>query len=126
MTSLILGILIGLVLAVTGAGGASIAIPLLVLFLDMTVFEAAPVALLAVILASSIGAIQGLVKGTVRYKTALLISSIGIIIAPYGVKVAAFTSNLILSTILSFVLLYIGIQSWQSAKQIRSRARQPW
>lgn len=49
----------------TDAGGASLAIPLSVLFLDISVLEAAPIALLTAFLASSVGAIQGLVLGTV-------------------------------------------------------------
>jgi uncharacterized protein len=118
LTSVLLGTIIGLVLAVTGAGGASLAIPLLVLFLNITVIEAAPIALLTAFLASSVGAIQGLLLGTVRYKTALLIAMVGILIAPIGVKAASYTSNQVLSVILCSVLFYIGIQTWYTAKKL--------
>ena len=73
--SIAIGLFIGLVLALTGAGGSILAIPLLVFGLNLSLTQAAPIALLAVMLASSIGAIQGLHKGIVRYKTALLMAS---------------------------------------------------
>ncbi len=122
--STILGALIGLVLAVTGAGGASIAIPLLVIFLNITMLEAAPIALLTVFMASAIGAIQGLVLGTVRYKSALLIASVGTLIAPIGVKAASYASNQMLGAMLSGVLLYIGIRTWLGAKKANTNAAQ--
>ncbi|HSR02948.1 MAG TPA: sulfite exporter TauE/SafE family protein [Methylophilaceae bacterium] len=112
-----LGALIGLILAVTGAGGASIAIPLLVLFLNITLLEAAPIALLTIFMASAIGALQGLILGTVRYKSALLIASVGTLIAPIGVKAATYTSNALLGATLCCVLLYLGIRTWLNAKR---------
>ncbi len=124
ITSTALGAMIGMVLAVTGAGGASLAIPLLVLFLNLTVLEAAPIALLTVFLASSVGAIQGLVLGTVRYKTALLLASVGILIAPLGVKVATYASNQILSGVLCATLIFISIQTWLSARKLSNNQNQ--
>jgi uncharacterized membrane protein YfcA len=115
--SAILGILIGFMLALTGAGGTMLAIPLLVFFLPISIFQAAPIALLAVLMASSFGAIQGLRKGTVRYKTALLIATIGILFAPVGVKLAQRASDQQLSIALVSALFFIGIQSWQQARQ---------
>ncbi len=116
VTSAFLGIVIGLVLALTGAGGSMLAVPILVIFLHISVFQAAPIALLAVFMASSIGAIRGLSKGTVRYKTAMMIACVGILLAPLGVKLAQHTSNQLLSLILCGILIWISIQSWKSAK----------
>jgi uncharacterized protein len=123
ITSTILGAIIGLILAVTGAGGASLAIPLLVIFLNISVLEAAPIALLTVFLASSVGAIQGLTLGTVRYKTALLLAGVGVLIAPLGVKVATYASNQILSIILCIILVFIAIQTWLSAKKVHNNSQ---
>ncbi|MFT7228107.1 MAG: putative membrane protein YfcA [Methylophilaceae bacterium] len=83
-----LGLLIGLALALTGAGDATSSIPLLVFAFDLSVYQAAPIALFAVFTASSIGALQGLHKGIVRYKTTILVASIGILLAPLGVNLA--------------------------------------
>jgi uncharacterized protein len=115
--SAILGIFIGLTLALTGAGGTMLAIPLLVFFLPISIFQAAPIALIAVLMASSVGAIQGLRKGTVRYKTALLIASTGIALAPVGVKLAEHASDQLLSLALASALFFIGMQSWRQARQ---------
>lgn len=112
--SALLGTLIGFILALTGAGGGMLAVPLLVFFLPISIFEAAPIALFAVFMGSSIGAVQGLLEGVVRYKTALLIALTGIVLAPFGVKLAQNSSNKILSIVLIGILLFIGIHSWQT------------
>src|SRR5471030_1355295 len=70
---LLLGFAIGIVLALTGAGGGILAVPALVFGTHASVAEAGPVGLLAVGLAAALGAILGLRAGTVRYKAALLI-----------------------------------------------------
>jgi uncharacterized protein len=117
IVSAILGSTIGIILALTGAGGAMLAIPLLVFFLDLTIYQAAPIALLAVFLASSIGAIQGLSKGFVRYKAALLIATIGMMVAPLGVKLAQQASDQLLSLTLVLILLFISFRSWKMANR---------
>lgn len=112
-----LGLFIGLVLALTGAGGALLAIPLLVYCFDLSILQAAPIALLAIFLASGSGAIQGLFKGVVRYKAALLIAGLGIVFAPLGVFLAQRISNTALSLLLLTVLLYIAFYTWQKTNQ---------
>lgn len=59
LISILLGSFTGIVLALTGAGGAIIAVPLLMFSLHLTVAEAAPVGLLAVGLSAAIGALLG-------------------------------------------------------------------
>ena len=53
----------GLILGLTGAGGAIMAVPLLVFGLHLQVAQAAPIALLAVGLAAALGAALGLRAG---------------------------------------------------------------
>ena len=72
-----LGAIIGAVLALTGAGGGILAVPLLVFGLGLSMVEAAPVGLLAVGLAAAVGAVLGLRRGLVRYRAALFIALIG-------------------------------------------------
>ena len=71
--SLLMGAAVGIVLALTGAGGGILAVPLLVFGLHLQMSQAAPVGLLAVGLAASVGALLGLREGVVRYRAALLI-----------------------------------------------------
>ncbi|MCH9799871.1 MAG: sulfite exporter TauE/SafE family protein [Betaproteobacteria bacterium] len=123
--SALLGTLIGFILALTGAGGGMLAIPLLVFFLPISIFEAAPIALFAVFIGSSIGAVQGLWEGVVRYKTALLIALTGIVLAPFGVKLAQNSSNQILGITLMGILLFIGIRSWQTKRSNADNSQAP-
>ncbi len=84
----VLGAVVGLILALTGAGGGSLAVPLLVFGLGLPMQQAAPVALLAVGLASGLGAMLGWRDGLVRYRAAALIGFTGMLLAPLGVWLA--------------------------------------
>lgn len=79
-----LGLVIGAILALTGAGGGILAVPLLVFGLGLSMVEAAPVGLLAVGLAASVGALLGLRQGIVRYRAAGFVAGIGILLTPWG------------------------------------------
>ena len=65
--SLLLGSVVGFILALTGAGGAILAVPFLIFGLHLAVADAAPIALLAVGLSAAVGASLGLKAGKVRY-----------------------------------------------------------
>ncbi len=124
--SVMIGVMIGLVMAMTGAGGSILAVPVLAFCLNISMAQAAPIALLAVMLASLIGAAQGLYAGTVRYKTALLITAFGIVFAPIGVWLAKLASNQLLSAIFAIVLAYVAWQMWQqSTKNAQADENKP-
>lgn len=84
-----LGALTGLVLALTGAGGGVLAVPLLVFFLGLSVQQAAPLALLAVGVAAGTGALLGWREGLLRYRAAALMGGLGLLVAPLGVALSA-------------------------------------
>lgn len=117
LVSIVLGLFAGLVLALTGAGGSILAIPLLAFGLNLSMAQAAPIGLLAVMLASGIGAVQGLQAGIVRYKAATLIAGFGILFAPLGVWLAHRASNQHLSLIFASVLMYVAWRMWQQNPQ---------
>ena len=106
MVTVALGALIGLVLALTGAGGGVLAIPLLVFGLHLPVQQAAPVGLVAVGLASALGAALGLRQGIVRYRAAGLIGATGMLMAPLGVMLAQHLPNRPLLGAFALVLIY--------------------
>lgn len=110
-----LGLLVGLVLALTGAGGAILAIPLLIFALHLSVPQAAPIALLAIFVASSMGALQGLLGGIVRYKTALLIAAFGLAFAPVGVALSRYVPLQWLNVTLALVLVFVAVRIWQQS-----------
>jgi hypothetical protein len=68
---LLLGFTVGIILALTGAGGGILAVPLLVFGAGLSMAQAGPIGLLAVGLAAALGAVMGLKSGTVRYKAAM-------------------------------------------------------
>jgi uncharacterized membrane protein YfcA len=113
LISIGLGLFVGFILALSGAGGGIFAIPLLVFGLQLNLTQAAPIALLAVMSAASVGAIQGLNKGIVRYKTALLMAAFGIAFAPLGVWLAQRAPTQYLSLIFAMILIYVATRMWK-------------
>ena len=102
----LLGAVIGLVLAFTGAGGGILSVPLLVFGLQMSVQQAAPIGLSAVFAASLLGAFLGWREGIVRYRAAVLIGVAGMLAAPLGFYLAQNIPSRPLAVVFSFVLLY--------------------
>ncbi len=113
-----LGALIGLVLALTGAGGGVLAIPLLVFGLHLPVQQAAPVGLVAVGLAAALGAALGLSQGIVRYRAAALIGFAGMCVAPLGVAAAQRLPNRPLLAAFAAVLLYTALRMLRKPTQV--------
>ena len=118
-----LGAIIGAVLALTGAGGGILAVPLLVFGLGLSMVEAAPVGLLAVGMAAAVGAVLGLRQGLVRYRAALFIALIGVAAAPFGLMLAHRLPNTPLQLVFAGVLVYACLRIWRkAAKDLRGEA----
>ena len=112
-----LGALVGLLLALTGAGGGILAVPLLVFALHLGVAEAAPIGLLAVGLAAAMSAALGLRDGIVRYRAALLMGGLAMALAPLGVAAAQRVPNTPLTLAFAAVLALSAWRMWQRALQ---------
>ena len=93
LAALTLGTVVGWILALAGAGGGILAVPLLVFGLHLTIMQAAPVGLIAVGAASAFGAVLGLRESLVRYRAAALIGITGLLLAPLGVRLARLIPN---------------------------------
>jgi len=118
-----LGAIIGAVLALTGAGGGILAVPLLVFGLGLSMVEAAPVGLLAVGMAAAVGAVLGLRQGLVRYRAALFIALIGVAAAPFGLMLAHRLPNTPLQLVFAGVLVYACLRIWRkAARELRGEA----
>lgn len=111
-----LGLVIGLILALTGAGGGILAVPLLVFGVGIGVAQAGPIGLLAVGLAASLGALLGLRSGMVRYRAAALIAGAGMLLAPAGLWLARQMDNRWLSILFALTLLYVAFNTYHKAK----------
>lgn len=105
--SLLLGVLVGIVLGLTGAGGGILAVPALVNGMGWSVQEAAPVALIAVASGAALGAFDGLRKGLVRYKAALFMVLCGIPFTQAGLAVARQLPQPVLLTLFAGLTLFV-------------------
>lgn len=113
MLIIFLGVFIGLVLALTGAGGGILAVPLLVFFLHLPLAEAAPIGLLAIATSASIGVLLNLRHKAVRYRAAFVMSLIGIAFSSIGIWLANRIDNQYLVIIFSLALLYVAYLSFK-------------
>lgn len=120
ITSIALGLVVGSIMALTGAGGGILAVPLLVFGLHMSVGEAGPIGLLAVGISAAIGAALGLKDGIVRYRAALLMAAMGILLSPVGIWLARRIDAQWLSIIFSGVLTYVAYGSFKHADNFES------
>ncbi|HKT96592.1 MAG TPA: sulfite exporter TauE/SafE family protein [Paraburkholderia sp.] len=114
LVSAALGSVVGLILALTGAGGAIVAVPLLVFGLGLGVAQAAPIGLCAVALAAGIGALLALREGKVRYKAAALMAATGAVISPAGLWVAHRVPDAPLTLVFALVLARVA---WRMLQQ---------
>lgn len=112
-----LGAIVGLILALTGAGGGILAVPLLVFGLHLPMARSAPVGLIAVGLSSAFGAALGLRDGIVRYRAAALIGVAGMLLAPVGVRLAKVVPNGPLTVAFAFVLAYVAIRMLRASRR---------
>lgn len=112
----LLGLLIGAVLGLTGAGGGIFAVPALVFGLGMNIRQAAPVALLAVGAAALLGALQGLREGIVRYKAAMLLAGAGALTAPLGIRLAHWMPPRELNHVFVAVMLVVAYRMFLSSR----------
>lgn len=111
MTAAILvGIAIGILLGVTGAGGGILAVPALVYVFGWSMQQAAPVALIAVAGSAAIGAVDGLRLGQTRYRAALVMALAGMVMTPLGAWAAHRLPQQALLIGLALVMLVVALR----------------
>lgn len=113
---IMLGLAIGVVLGVTGAGGAILSVPLLTVMLHLNINQAAPIGLFAIAIASMMAALMGLREGIVRYKAAVLMAGMGLLLAPLGLWLAQRLPNAPLVMVFVVVLLFVAWRMWHSGE----------
>lgn len=120
---LALGIIVGLVLGLTGAGGSIIAVPLLMAALAWPMTRAAPVALLAVAAAAALGSYLAWRKSYVRYRAAALMAAMGVFTAQFGLRVADALPQaqlaFMFAAVLALVAMRMFLQAWRAPEEAR-------
>ena len=112
-----LGVFVGLMMALTGAGGGILSVPLLVFGLNLSIASAGPIGLLAIAVAGSLGAINGLRRKLLRYRAALVMATLGIVLAPVGVYLAQRIPNQPLLIAFACILIMVSIRMLIQAQQ---------
>jgi uncharacterized membrane protein YfcA len=112
-----LGILVGILMGLTGAGGGILSVPLLIFVMHFSVAEAAPISLLAIAIASSVGAILGLKNKILRYKASGFMAIFGLLLSPVGLWLAQRIPNAPLLILFSCTLFYVSITLFIRARR---------
>ncbi|MBC7480867.1 MAG: sulfite exporter TauE/SafE family protein, partial [Rhizobacter sp.] len=108
LISLALGVFVGAVLGLTGAGGGILAVPALVVGLGWSLQQAAPVALIAVAGGAAVGAAEGFRRKLVRYKAALLMTVGGMSVTSLGIRMAHALPQRALLALFAAVMLLVA------------------
>lgn len=122
MLSILIGLVVGLVLGLTGAGGSIFAVPLLMAVLGWPFTQAATASLLAVAVAASVGTAMAWRHSYVRYRTACLMAFVGLLLSPVGIQVANALPESILKIVFSLVLAVVSVRMYLMAVKSREDA----
>ncbi|XAH23559.1 sulfite exporter TauE/SafE family protein [Xylophilus sp. GW821-FHT01B05] len=117
MTTLLLGLLIGAALGLTGAGGGVLAVPLLMAGTHAPLAVVAPVALTAVAMAAGLGAVLAWRAQRVRYRAAALMAAVGIAASPAGLWLAQRLPAAPLALAFAAVLGWVAWSMWRRGAQ---------
>lgn len=111
---MLLGGTVGAILGLTGAGGGILAVPALMLGLGWSINQATPTALLSVAIAASVGALNGLKRGELRYRAAMLMAAVGVIFAQFGQWAAKNLAENILVSCFTAVMFLVAFRLWRN------------
>jgi hypothetical protein len=114
--TLLIGLLIGLVLGLTGAGGSVFAVPLLLL-LHVPLHQAIGLSLGAVAISASIGAINKFRSGQIQWLPAFIFLTLGMITAPRGNWLNQVIEEGYLLIGFSLLVLIIATRLWHQANK---------
>jgi uncharacterized membrane protein YfcA len=115
-----IGILIGLVLGLTGAGGSVFAVPLLVLLAGLPIHDAIGISLGAVAVTTLYGSLRNFLQKqtpSVLWKPGIILAATGVLIAPAGKWVGLQLEPIWLSSGFSLLAMIIAINLWIKAKR---------
>lgn len=109
------GIVIGLVLGLTGAGGSVVAVPLLMASVGYSFVAAAGASLGAVATAALFGVLLRLGRGLVAWRLAVVLIAGGVLFAPLGTAWAKHWPEALLVLSFALLMLVMAVRLWQQA-----------
>lgn len=120
--SILIGLVVGLVLGLTGAGGSIFAVPLLMAGLGWSITQAATISLLAVAISAAVGTAMAWKHSYVRYRAATLMALVGVLFAPLGIRAADGLQPPVLAMIFAVVLAVVAVRMYHMAMVSREDA----
>lgn len=110
-----IGIIIGLAMGLTGAGGTVMAVPLLMLLVGLHQAPAAGMALAAAALSALLGVLLRLGRGEVAWVPALTLSAAGVVLAPVGQWLAHQLPETAVLVSFTLLVLVVSQRLWRTA-----------
>ncbi len=124
---ILLGIAIGAVLAIVGAGGAILAVPGLIAVLGLSVTAATTSSLVIVGAAAIAGVIPRIKKSQVNIKLGLIFSSLGVIGTYLGTLLVREVSETITVTIFASLMFFAAYSMWRGQiSETQNITKQNW
>lgn len=123
MIYLFCGIIIGVVMGLTGAGGSLVAIPLFMHFLHMGLKEASAYSLIAVVIASLMNFLA--LRKATQYKTAFVIIAASTVGSSLTAPFKEALPSLTVAILLALVSLYALYGIWVPVKVGTNKPKQP-
>lgn len=118
MLALVLGLLIGGVLGLTGAGGAIFALPLFTLLLHLPTQDAIALSLASVAIGAAIGSWQR--RRDVIWLPTAAFASLGALLAPLGRLASQQIAETALHLLFVAVALFIAARMWRRAQRVKA------
>ena len=113
--AIVVGIIIGLVLGLTGAGGSVFAVPLLIFVVGLDTESAVAMSLAAVAIASSLGVLTKLKSGAIYWQVALSFAVLGSLFTPIGYYFHQRISEQALLTAFSLLVIIVAVKLWRKS-----------
>ncbi|MFL0809756.1 MAG: sulfite exporter TauE/SafE family protein [Agarilytica sp.] len=114
---LIVGLVIGIVLGMTGAGGSVFAVPLLVNLLDLPMQQAIGLSLGAVAVSAAFGVLLKLRSGHIEWLPAGVFATLGSLGAPLGNWINRQFDEQILLVGFAVLVVIVALRMWKQASQ---------
>lgn len=103
------GLLIGLSLGLTGAGGSILTVPILLYLVGMSVHEATGTSLIIVGIGALAGALRYLPKGLVQWNVAVVFALFGILAAFAGSYLNSITPGAVIMYTFTTIMVIVGL-----------------
>lgn len=111
LITIAIGMLVGAIMGVTGAGGGVLAVPALSIALGLSLQQASPMALFAMIVSAGVGAFEAWRHRLVRYRAAALIALCSLPFTSLGLAVAHRLPQAVLMQVFALVMLIAAARS---------------